>query len=211
MSVLSRRTQRMLLRSFAWSSAPRATVFSGEESLRGILRSCPSGLAFGAHLPIGALRPRVGFDSVNTPGTRAQLHFGPAGKLLGFLVSNRGIKANPKKIKAIQEMEPPCSAREVEKVTGRLAVLSRFLSRSAERALSFFKTLRGTEPFRWTKDHQAAFQVPCSTTKPHQPKARGAAPHTSPPPLPRSVRSSSKRTTGSILRTMYQRLSRGPR
>ena len=81
-----------------------------------------------------------------------------AGKLLGFLVSERGIEANPEKIRAIQEMEPPRSAREVQRLTGRLAALSRFLSRSAERALPFFKTLRGAEPFRWTPVCQAAFE-----------------------------------------------------
>ena len=55
-----------------------------------------------------------------------------AGKLLGFLVSERGIEANPEKIRAIQEMEAPRTAREVQRLTGRLAALSRFLSRSAE-------------------------------------------------------------------------------
>ena len=81
-----------------------------------------------------------------------------AGKLLGFLVSERGIEANPEKIRAIQDMKPPQSARDVQKLTGRLAALSRFLSRSAERALPFFKTLRGAEPFRWTDSCQKAFE-----------------------------------------------------
>ena len=70
-----------------------------------------------------------------------------AGKLLGFLVSERGIEANPEKIRAIQEMKQPHNAREVQKLIGRLAALSRFLSLSAERALSFFKTLCGMDPF----------------------------------------------------------------
>ena len=46
----------------------------------------------------------------------------------------------------------------MQRLTGRLAALRRFLSRSAERALHFFKTLRGAEPFRWTEACQAAFK-----------------------------------------------------
>ena len=81
-----------------------------------------------------------------------------ASKLLRFLVSERGIEANPKKIRAVQEMKPPHNTREVQKLTGHLVALSRFLSRSAEKALPFFKTLRGMEPFQWTDDYQRAFQ-----------------------------------------------------
>lgn len=87
------------------------------------------------------------FANLRTKGIKLNLEkcaFGiKAGKLLGFVVSERGIEANPKKIR-----EPPHSAREVQKLTGCLAALSRFLSCSTERALPFFKTLRGMEPFR---------------------------------------------------------------
>jgi hypothetical protein len=31
----------------------------------------------------------------------------PAGQLLGYIISQRGIKANPSKIKAIEALEPP--------------------------------------------------------------------------------------------------------
>nr|AAO19368.1 putative polyprotein [Oryza sativa Japonica Group] len=79
------------------------------------------------------------------------------GKLLGFLVSERGIEANPEKIDAIQQMKPPSSVREVQKLTGRIAVLSRFLSKAAERGLPFFKTLRGAGKFNWTPECQAVF------------------------------------------------------
>ncbi len=53
------------------------------------------------------------------------------GKLLGFLVSERGIEANPEKINAIQQMKPPSSVRQVQKFTGRIVALSRFLSKVA--------------------------------------------------------------------------------
>jgi ribonuclease HI len=80
-----------------------------------------------------------------------------AGKLLGFLVSKRGIEANPDKIAAIHQMEPPKNTREVQRLTGRMASLSRFLSKSAEKGLPFFKTLRGANTFEWTAECQQAF------------------------------------------------------
>jgi hypothetical protein len=55
-----------------------------------------------------------------------------ARKLLDFLVSHWGIEANPEKIKAIKEMRPPSRIKDVQKLTGCLAVLSRFISRLAE-------------------------------------------------------------------------------
>jgi hypothetical protein len=54
------------------------------------------------------------------------------GKILGYLVSHRGIEANPTKIQAIINMTPPQSARDVQRLTGRLAALNRFISKSAE-------------------------------------------------------------------------------
>jgi hypothetical protein len=50
-----------------------------------------------------------------------------AGKLLGFLVSHRGIEANPEKIKAIEAMRPPARIKDVQKLMGSLAALSRFI------------------------------------------------------------------------------------
>jgi hypothetical protein len=79
-------------------------------------------------------------------------------KLLGFLVSHRGIEANPEKIKAIEAMRPPARIKDVQKITGSLAALSRFISRLAERALPFFKLLRKSGPFSWTEEAEQAFQ-----------------------------------------------------
>jgi hypothetical protein len=80
------------------------------------------------------------------------------GKLLGFLDSHRGIEANPEKIKAIETMRPPTRIKDVQKLTGSLAALSRFISRLAERALPFFKLLRKSGPFSWTEEAERAFQ-----------------------------------------------------
>jgi hypothetical protein len=81
-----------------------------------------------------------------------------AGKLLGFLVSCRGIEANPKKIRTIETMRPSARIKDVQKLTGCLAALSQFIYMLAERALPFFKLLRKSGPFVWTNDAEEAFQ-----------------------------------------------------
>jgi hypothetical protein len=71
------------------------------------------------------------------------------GKFLGCLVSTKGIKANPNKIEAILRMEPPSTKKGAQRLTGRLASLNRFISRSAERNLPFFEVLKSAEVFQW--------------------------------------------------------------
>jgi hypothetical protein len=65
----------------------------------------------------------------------------PSGKLLGFMVSHRGIQANPEKINAILNMKPPSSEKDVQKLTGCMAALSRFVSRLGERRKPFFQAI----------------------------------------------------------------------
>jgi hypothetical protein len=72
-------------------------------------------------------------------------------------VSHCGIEANPTKIQAITNMTPPQSTRDVERLTGRLATLNRFISKSADRSLPFLKTLRGAKDFAWGPEQAAAF------------------------------------------------------
>jgi hypothetical protein len=78
--------------------------------------------------------------------------------LLGFLVSHRCIEANPEKIKAIEAMRPPTRIKDVQKLMGSLAALSRFISRLDERALPFFKLLWKSGSFSWTEEAERAFQ-----------------------------------------------------
>ena len=69
--------------------------------------------------------------------------FGVAsGKFLGFMVSQRGIEANPEKVQAIINMASPKTVKEVQKLTGRIAAINRFVSRAMEKFLPFFKTLK---------------------------------------------------------------------
>jgi hypothetical protein len=81
----------------------------------------------------------------------------PTGQLLGYRISERGIEGNPEKIQAIINMQPPKTLRHVHQLTGRLAVLSRFISKLGEKALPFYRLLRNTDKFTWTEEAQAAF------------------------------------------------------
>ena len=74
----------------------------------------------------------------------------PSGKLLGFLVSHRGIETNPDKIKAIDQMEAPRKIKDVQRLNGCVTALGRFISRLGERALPFFKLLKQRGPIQWT-------------------------------------------------------------
>ena len=56
----------------------------------------------------------------------------PSGKLLVFLMSHRGIEANPEKVKAVEDMSPPKTLREMQKLTGRVTALGRFISKLGE-------------------------------------------------------------------------------
>ena len=70
-----------------------------------------------------------------------------SGKFLGLMVLKRRIEANPDKIKAILDMEPPRSIKDVQKLTGKVAALGRFISMSGEKCLSFFKVLKNIKIF----------------------------------------------------------------
>ena len=82
----------------------------------------------------------------------------PSGKLLGFLVSHRGIEANPEKVKGIEDMSPPQTLREMQKLVGCMTSLGRFISKLGERALPFFKLMKKKGPFEWTPEANQVFQ-----------------------------------------------------
>jgi dsDNA-binding SOS-regulon protein len=75
-----------------------------------------------------------------------------SGKLLGFIISHRGIEANPEKISAITSMKAPTCIKDVQKLTGCMAALNRFISKLGERGLPFFKLLKHQEKFAWTPE-----------------------------------------------------------
>ena len=87
------------------------------------------------------------------------------GKVLGCLVSIKGIEANPDKVRALQNMEEPQSVSGMQKLTGRIAALNRFIPRSADRSSSFFKTLRSSSKFEWGEEQKKAFRELKTTWK----------------------------------------------
>jgi ribonuclease HI len=82
----------------------------------------------------------------------------PRGMLLGFIVSERGIEANPEKIAAITNMGPIKDLKGVQRVMGCLVALSRFISRLGEKGLPLCRLLRKTERFTWTPEAEEALE-----------------------------------------------------
>jgi len=69
----------------------------------------------------------------------------PAGKLMGFLVSSRGIKVNPAKVEALDRMQPPMHLKEAQRLMGCMAALGRFISKLGECGLPLFKLIKKIE------------------------------------------------------------------
>jgi hypothetical protein len=82
----------------------------------------------------------------------------PSGKLLGFMVSHRGIEANPTKVDAICRMNRPTGQKDVMKLTGMMVVLGRFISKLGEKGLPFFKLLKKSDKFKWTDEVDQALE-----------------------------------------------------
>ncbi|KAK1630087.1 hypothetical protein QYE76_004402 [Lolium multiflorum] len=82
----------------------------------------------------------------------------PMGELLGYLVSARGIEANPEKIQAIVTMRKPTKLKEIQHLTGRVAALSRFVARLEEKGLSFYALIKQGEKLEWNKEADKAFE-----------------------------------------------------
>jgi hypothetical protein len=90
-----------------------------------------------------------------------------SGKLLGFIISHRGIEANPEKISAITSMKALTCIKDVQKLTGCMEALNRFILELRERELPFFKLLKHQEKFAWTSEaNQALAQLKDFLSKP---------------------------------------------
>ena len=75
-----------------------------------------------------------------------------AEKFLGFIVNNRGIEADPNKLKVVLDMPPPSSIKEVQHLTGRIVALSRFVSRASDKCQPFFQVLK--KAFQWDAHYE---------------------------------------------------------
>jgi hypothetical protein len=81
------------------------------------------------------------------------------GKVLGCLVSVKGIEANLDKINAIIHIKPLGSRNEVQRLTSRIAALNQFVAKIAKQSLPFFKVFRGSSTFEWEPEQQEAFDA----------------------------------------------------
>ena len=81
-----------------------------------------------------------------------------SGQFLG-MVTQRGIEANPIKLRTIMESHTPTSRKGVQQLTGLLAALGRFISCFTYRLKSFFTTLKGAKHICWNMDCDQAFMV----------------------------------------------------
>nr|XP_025635645.1 uncharacterized protein LOC112729699 [Arachis hypogaea] len=81
-----------------------------------------------------------------------------AGKFLGFMITQRGVEANPEKCQAVLQMKSPGCIKDVQRLAGRLTSLSRFLGASAAKALPFFNLMKKGMAFEWTPACEEAFQ-----------------------------------------------------
>ncbi|GKD44593.1 reverse transcriptase domain-containing protein [Tanacetum coccineum] len=83
------------------------------------------------------------------------------GMFLGYMISPEGIKPCPDKTEAVLELPSPRTIKEVQSLNGNLASLNRFLSKSAEKSLPLFKTLKKCikkSDFHWTSEAEQAFK-----------------------------------------------------
>ena len=81
-----------------------------------------------------------------------------SGKFLGYMVTHRRIKVNLDQIKAINNLQPSRNPKKVQKLTGMIATLNRYISRSANRCRPFFQFLNKWKGFEWTEKCALAFQ-----------------------------------------------------
>ena len=83
------------------------------------------------------------------------------GQFLGYCVTRQGIQPNPAKVDEFMETPPPGTLRDAQGLNGKLIALSRFISKSAEKAMPLFHTLKGCiekSNFQWTATAELALQ-----------------------------------------------------
>ncbi|XP_012458178.1 uncharacterized protein LOC105778970 [Gossypium raimondii] len=79
------------------------------------------------------------------------------GKLLGFIVSKKGIEVDPDKVKEIRDLPPPHTQKEVQGFPGRLNYFARFISQLTEKCDLVFRRLKKHNPGEWDEEFQRAF------------------------------------------------------
>nr|CAN81979.1 hypothetical protein VITISV_032721 [Vitis vinifera] len=81
-----------------------------------------------------------------------------AGKFLGFMVSQRGIEVSPDQVKAVMETPPPRNKKELQRLTGKLVALGRFIARFTDELRPIFLAIRKAGTHGWTDSCQSALE-----------------------------------------------------
>uniref|UniRef100_A0A803PLM4 Reverse transcriptase domain-containing protein n=1 Tax=Cannabis sativa TaxID=3483 RepID=A0A803PLM4_CANSA len=82
-----------------------------------------------------------------------------SGKFLGHLVTRRGVEVNPDQIEAFQAIGQPRTVKDIQKLTGKIAALSRFISKLYDKSLPFYDLHRGNCKFNWDEKCQLALEA----------------------------------------------------
>ncbi|GJR93599.1 reverse transcriptase domain-containing protein [Tanacetum coccineum] len=102
------------------------------------------------------------FRSINMKLNPKKCSFGvEEGPFLGHLITKHAIKANPSKVKAVTNLDQPRTLKDIQSLNRKLAALSQFLSKGAERSLAFFKALKGCKDkksIQWTTEADKALK-----------------------------------------------------
>ncbi|GJU28626.1 reverse transcriptase domain-containing protein [Tanacetum coccineum] len=87
--------------------------------------------------------------------------FEAAEMFLRYMISSEGIKPCPDKTEAVLQLPSPWTIKEIQGLNRKLAILNRFLSKSMEKYLPLFKTLKKCikkSDFHWTPEAEQAFK-----------------------------------------------------
>ena len=83
-----------------------------------------------------------------------------AGKVLGFIIHEKGIEIDPKRIEAMRKVEAPTCKKDLQKFLGKVNYLRRFISNLSEKIDAFTPILRlkNEAEFAWGAEQQEAFE-----------------------------------------------------
>ena len=80
-----------------------------------------------------------------------------SGKFLGYMITARGIEADPSKIRAIQEMPRPRTKKQIMRLNGMLVAMNRFIAKASDRARPLLQLLKKGSGFKWTDEYERCF------------------------------------------------------
>ena len=80
-----------------------------------------------------------------------------SGKLLGHIVSRRGVEVDPKKIKAIAKMAPPTNLKQLRSLQGKIQAIRRFICQLTDKIAPMSHLLKKDVEFKWDDKYQESF------------------------------------------------------